>query len=169
MFPVIYGPSATKNDTSCSLVCSSDVLDQSTMNTSLNPFSIFFWQLFKPMRLSPTQPLHKLSIILPHESALIHALKKSNNHEERKTQTDTIGELFIEQAVTHSQKIAVELDEQSLSYNELLYYVQKCGIHLLSKHDVKSGEIICQCIERSLSMVSSSFNIIGKEYICCIV
>jgi len=169
MFPVIDDPSATKNNMSCSLVCSSDVLDQSTMNTSLNPFSIFFRQLFEPMRLSTSQPLHKLSIILPHESALIHALKKSNNHEKRKTQTNTIGQLFIEQSVTHSQKMAVELDEQSLSYSELLYYVQKCGIHLLLKHDVKSGEIICQCIERSLSMVSSSFNIIGKEYICCIV
>ncbi len=170
MFTLIYDPSATKNIMSCSLVFSADVFDQQTVKELADRVSILFRQLFNPVSaVSTVESLYKLSIILPYELTLIHALNHNDDSGYRKTQTNTIGELFIEQAVTHSQKIAVELDEQSLSYNELLYYVQKCGIHLLLKHDVKSGEIICQCIERSLSMVSSSFNIIGKEYICCIV
>ncbi|CAF1356535.1 unnamed protein product [Adineta steineri] len=55
---------------------------------------------------------------------------------------------FIYQVIQHPQKIAVELDEQSLTYTELLYYVQQLSLVLLNKYNVKSGDIICQCVER---------------------
>ncbi|CAF1557399.1 unnamed protein product, partial [Adineta steineri] len=50
-------------------------------------------------------------------------------------------------------KLAVELDEQSLTYCELLHYVQVLSLTLLNKYLVAPGEIVCQCVERSLSMV----------------
>ncbi|CAF1345215.1 unnamed protein product [Adineta steineri] len=53
----------------------------------------------------------------------------------------------------HPQKLAVELDEQSLTYAELLYYVQVLSLTLPNEYHVLPGEIICQCVERSLSMV----------------
>ncbi|CAF1588575.1 unnamed protein product, partial [Adineta steineri] len=53
----------------------------------------------------------------------------------------------------HPQKLAVELDEQSLTYGELLYYVQVLSLTLLNEYDVFPGEVVCQCVERSLSMV----------------
>jgi non-ribosomal peptide synthetase component F len=53
----------------------------------------------------------------------------------------------------HPQKLAVELDDQSLTYVELLYYVQVLTSHLLHKHKIIPNDIICQCMERSLSMV----------------
>ncbi|CAF1492545.1 unnamed protein product, partial [Adineta steineri] len=53
----------------------------------------------------------------------------------------------------HPQKLAVELDEQSLTYCEFLYYVQVLSLHLIKKYHVVPGEIICQCVERSLSLV----------------
>ncbi|CAF1578626.1 unnamed protein product, partial [Adineta steineri] len=53
----------------------------------------------------------------------------------------------------HPQKLAVELDEQSLTYCELLYYVQVLSLTLLNEYHVFPGEIVCQCVERSLSMV----------------
>jgi non-ribosomal peptide synthetase component F len=62
---------------------------------------------------------------------------------------------FVSQAIKHPQKLAVELDDQSLTFVELLYYAQVLFINLLSKQKVLPGDIICQCVERSISMVSS--------------
>ena len=53
----------------------------------------------------------------------------------------------------HPQKIAVELDEQMITYNELLFYAQTLALNLVDEHGVKEGDIICQCVERSISMV----------------
>jgi non-ribosomal peptide synthetase component F len=61
---------------------------------------------------------------------------------------------FVCQVMKHPQKLAVELDEQSLTYSELLHYVQLLSLNLLNAYGVISGEIVCQCVERSLSMVS---------------
>ncbi|CAF4299620.1 unnamed protein product, partial [Adineta steineri] len=55
--------------------------------------------------------------------------------------------------IKHPQKLAVELDEQSLTYCELLYYVQVLSLILLNEYHVVPGDIVCQCVERSLSMV----------------
>ncbi|CAF4316771.1 unnamed protein product, partial [Adineta steineri] len=60
----------------------------------------------------------------------------------------------------HPQKLAVELDEQSLTYCELLHYVQILSLTLLNEYHVFPGEVVCQCVERSLSMV---IGIIGIE------
>ena len=43
---------------------------------------------------------------------------------------------FVCQVMNHPQKLAVELDEQSLTYSELLYYVQLLSLNLLNKHKV---------------------------------
>ncbi|CAF1527227.1 unnamed protein product, partial [Adineta steineri] len=67
---------------------------------------------------------------------------------------------FVYQVMKHPQKLAVELDEQSLTYCELLHYVQVLSSTLLDEHQITPGEIVCQCVERSLSMV---IGIIGIE------
>ncbi|CAF1542277.1 unnamed protein product, partial [Adineta steineri] len=56
--------------------------------------------------------------------------------------------------------------EQSLTYCELLYYVQVLSLTLLNEYHVVPGEIVCQCIERSLSMIIGllSIEIIGGVY-----
>ncbi|CAF1001867.1 unnamed protein product [Adineta steineri] len=60
---------------------------------------------------------------------------------------------FVGQVMKHPQKLAVELDEQSLTYCELLYYVQVLSLTLLNEYHITPGEVVCQCVERSLSMV----------------
>ena len=65
-----------------------------------------------------------------------------------------IHQKFINQSIKHPQKLSIELDEQSLTYSELLYYVQVLSLNLLNIYDIIPGEIICQCVERSLSMVN---------------
>jgi non-ribosomal peptide synthetase component F len=66
---------------------------------------------------------------------------------------------FVFQARKHPQKLAVELDDQSLTYSEVLYYAQVLSLHLMNEHGVVARETICQCVERSLSMVSC-----GRKY-----
>ncbi|CAF4271024.1 unnamed protein product, partial [Adineta steineri] len=60
---------------------------------------------------------------------------------------------FVYQVMKHPQKLAVELDEQSMTYCELLHYVQVLALTFLNECHITSGEIVCQCVERSLSMV----------------
>jgi non-ribosomal peptide synthetase component F len=61
---------------------------------------------------------------------------------------------FVTQTMKYPQKLAVELDDQSVTYSELLYYVQMLSLHLFSEQRIVPGDVICQCVERSLSMVS---------------
>jgi non-ribosomal peptide synthetase component F len=151
----VQDQSAVNSSLSCSFVCSHDLFDQATADTIANRFSVFMQQLFNvPMEQIREQPIYNLSIILPDELNLIRGLNQSVNID-NEHRGDTIGYLFTRQAIDHPQKIAVELDDQSLTYSELLYYVQQLALHLLVKYNVKPGEIICQCVERSLSMVSS--------------
>ena len=58
------------------------------------------------------------------------------------------------QAYLHPQKMAVQLDDQSLTYSELLHTAQLISLNLLNNHHIVQGDIICQCVEQSLSMVS---------------
>ncbi|CAF4159847.1 unnamed protein product, partial [Adineta steineri] len=72
---------------------------------------------------------------------------------------------FVYQVMKHPQKLAVELDEQSLTYCELLHYVQVLSLILLNEYHVVPGEVVCQCVERSLSMV---IGIMGIEMAGCV-
>jgi non-ribosomal peptide synthetase component F len=87
---------------------------------------------------------------LPDERLLMQSM---NNTQVLLPSMSCIHHEFVCQAMKHQQKLAVELDDQSLTYSELLYYVQVLSLNLLKKHRVIVGEIICQCVERSISMV----------------
>ncbi|CAF4177261.1 unnamed protein product, partial [Adineta steineri] len=60
---------------------------------------------------------------------------------------------FVYQVMKHPQKLAVELDEQSLTYAELFAYVQMLAVHILDEYGIIPSEVISQYVERSLSMV----------------
>ncbi|CAF3926430.1 unnamed protein product, partial [Adineta steineri] len=97
------------------------------------------------------KPIYELSLVLSNERYLMQSL---NNTQMSSPSTLTcIHHEFVYQVMQHPQKLAVELDEQSLTYCELLYYVQILSIILLNEYHVFPGEIVCQCVERSLSMV----------------
>ncbi|CAF1681427.1 unnamed protein product, partial [Adineta ricciae] len=138
---------------SCSLVCSQDLFDDTTVQLMTERFSCLLHHLFNSaLFTNEKQPLHQLSLILPHEQLLIDAMK--NNDSQRPSSTDqTISQLFCEKASNYSQKVAVDLDEQSLTYSELLFYARHLAVVLIDTHGVKEGDIVCQCVERSLSMV----------------
>ncbi|CAF0886679.1 unnamed protein product [Adineta steineri] len=94
--------------------------------------------------------IYEISLALPNERLLIQSM---NNTQVLFPSATCMHHEFIYDVIQHPQKIAVELDEQSLTYTELFYNVQQLSLVLLNKYNVKSGNIICQCVERSLSMV----------------
>ncbi|CAF1642370.1 unnamed protein product, partial [Adineta ricciae] len=151
---------------SCSLVCSQDLFDHATVQLMADRFSCLLHHLFNSALFSiEKQPLHQLSLILPHEQLLIDAMKNNDSH--RPPSTDqTISQLFCEKASSYSQKVAVDLDEQCITYSELLVYTQQLAVVLIDTHGVKVGDIVCQCVERSLSMVIGimAIEMVGAVY-----
>ena len=67
------------------------------------------------------KPIYELSLILPDERILMQSM---NNTQVLFPSVSCIHHEFVCQVMKHPQKLAVELDEQSLTYSELLYYVQ---------------------------------------------
>ncbi|CAF1672373.1 unnamed protein product, partial [Adineta ricciae] len=91
---------------------------------------------------------------------------KSNDSHRPLSTDETISQRFCEKASSYSQKVAVDLDEQSLTYSELLVYTQQLAVVLIDTHGVKEGDIVCQCVERSLSMVIGimAIEMVGAVY-----
>ncbi|CAF4043435.1 unnamed protein product [Adineta steineri] len=141
------------NQLSCTINASVDLLNRETMEKISQRFHYILHQLSTSIIDNQiNKPIHELSIILSNEQYLMQSM---NN-----TQTSfsssplaCIHHEFVYQVMKHPQKLAVELDEQSLTYCELLYYVQVLSLTLLNEYHVLPGEIVCQCVERSLSMV----------------
>ncbi|CAF3762763.1 unnamed protein product [Rotaria sp. Silwood1] len=69
------------------------------------------------------------------------------------TDLDCVHQQFARCAILYPQKIAVELDDQCLTYSELFFYVKQLAAHLITKYGIKVGDIISQCVERSVSMI----------------
>ncbi|CAF4565110.1 unnamed protein product [Rotaria socialis] len=148
-----YNPSPSRNIISFSLICASDLFNQSTVEILARRFSSVTNQLFGSELLSsPSKSLYQLSIMLPEDLKAIEALNCSS-HNTKQLLSNNIVERFNQRASMHPQKMAVELDNQSLTYGELLYHAQYLALRLLEKYNIKPGYIICQCMERSISMV----------------
>ncbi|CAF0888335.1 unnamed protein product [Didymodactylos carnosus] len=122
-----------------------------TLEYSLDLFEHFtvelishrFYMLLKQLFSSPSsidKSLYKLSILLPHE--------------------------FAYKVQHHPQKVSVVLDEQLLTYCELLYYVQLMSLSLMNDYNVKPQQIICQCLDQSIEMVIGILTILtcGATY-----
>ncbi len=139
------------NQLSCTIDASLDLFDASTVDKIAQRFHSMLEQLFKRTDVQINKSIYELSLILPDERTL---MQSTNNTEVLFPPVSCIHHEFVCQAMKHPQKLAVELDDQSLTYSELLHYVQVLSLHLINKQSVIVGEIVCQCLERSLSMVS---------------
>ncbi|CAF1629662.1 unnamed protein product, partial [Didymodactylos carnosus] len=84
---------------------------------------------------------------------LLQSINKRSHVDFDPQQMKCIHHKFVEQAVNHPQKICVMLDEQSLTYGEVLHRVQYFASYLIRECSVQPGHIICQCVERSIEMV----------------
>ena len=150
-FSVIFQHDSNTNQLLCTADASLDLFDEETIHKISQQFHLILKQLFLSSTYWTNKPIHELSLILPNEKLLIQSL---GNTQVLFPSAACIHHEFVGQTMKHSQKLAVELDEQSLTYCELLYHVQRLSLHLLLDYRIDPGDIICQCVERSLSMVS---------------
>jgi non-ribosomal peptide synthetase component F len=139
------------NQLSCTIDASLDLFDASTVDKIAQRFHSMLEQLFKRTDVQMNKSIYELSLILPDERTL---MESTNNTQVLFPPVSCIHHEFVYQVMKHPQKLAVELDDQSLTYSELLYYVQVLSLHLLNEERIVPGDVICQCVERSLSMVN---------------
>jgi non-ribosomal peptide synthetase component F len=141
------------NQLSCTIDASLDLFDAITVDKIAQRFHSMFEQLFTRTDVQMNKPIYELSLVSTDERLIMQSM---NNTQVLFPPVSCIHHEFVCQAMKHPQKLAVELDNQSLTYSELLHYVQLLSLNLLEKQRLIVGEIICQCIDRSLSMVSRS-------------
>ena len=149
-FLIKHDPST--NQVSYTINASLDLFDTSTIDNITQRFHSMLKQIFTFTDNERNQPIYNLSLILPDERLTIISV---NNTQVLHSSITCIHQKYVYQMIKYPQKLAVELDEQSLTYAELLPYIQLLAIHLLDQYKIVEGEIISQCVERSLSMVSS--------------
>ena len=150
-FSLIIQHDMNINQLSCTINASLDLFNEETIDKIAQRFHSMLKQLFSSTDNQMMKSIYEISLILPDERIL---MKSMNNTQVLFPSVSCIHHEFVCQTMKYPQKLAVELDDQSLTYSELLYYVQVLSLNLLNNHHIIPGEIICQCVERSLSMVS---------------
>jgi hypothetical protein len=138
------------NQLSCSIDASLDLFNRTTVDKIAQRFHSMLKQLLNIKDVQMNKPIYELSLILPGERVLMQSM---NNTQVLFSSMSCVQHEFVSQTMKHPQKLAVELDDQSLTYSELLYYVQVLSLNLLSEQRIVPADVICQCVERSLSMV----------------
>jgi non-ribosomal peptide synthetase component F len=150
-FALIFQHDLKINQLSCAINASCDLFNEATIDKIGQRFHSMLYQLFYFIANDQmTKPMYELLLILPNERLLMQSI---NNTEVSFPSVSCIHHEFICQVRKHPQKLAVELDNQSLTYAELLHYVELLAIYLLNQFVLIPEEIISQCVERSLSMV----------------
>lgn len=144
---------------------SADLFDQSTVQQFSRRFHLLCQQLFCSSFDLHRQPIYELSIILPDEQALLQQLHLSTTDDENET-TKTIPQLFIEQAMAYPQKTALTLDDLSFTYAELFTRIQQVCSLLRTHYAIKVGDLVCQCMDRSVEMVIGILAIMMSGGVC---
>ncbi|CAF1575306.1 unnamed protein product, partial [Adineta ricciae] len=105
------------------------------------------------------RPVCELSVVLPDEITLIQSFR---NTEIVFPPFGCVHHEFSRQIITNSQKLAIVLDKQSLTYSELLFHAQHVALYL----GQRQKQIICQCMERSIEMIIGQMAILfsGAAY-----
>ncbi|CAF4067907.1 unnamed protein product, partial [Adineta steineri] len=140
------------NEFSCTINASLDLFNAKTICIVTQRLQTMLHQQFTTFNRTTNKPVHQLSLILSNEQYLMQSINNTQVSFSSSPLT-CIHHEFVYQVMKHPQKLAVELDDQSLTYCELLHYVQILSLTLINEYHVFPGEVVCQCVERSLSMV----------------
>ena len=163
-FALTVNHNLISNQLSCTIDLSLDLFDASTVEKIAHRFHLMLSQLFHGKKMEMEKSIYHLSLLSSDEQLLMQSV---NNTEILSSSISCIHHAFVDQVMRHPQKLAVELDDQSLTYAELLFYSQLLSLKLLKEHKVAVDDIVSQCVERSLSMVSQSNNSLVKKVNYC--
>ncbi|CAF1449179.1 unnamed protein product, partial [Adineta steineri] len=137
---------------SCTINASLDLFNRETVEKISQQFHFILHQLSASIIDNQMKkPIYELSLTLSNEQYLMQSL--NNTQISFPSSLTCIHHKFVYEVMKHPQKLAVELDEQSLAYAELFAYVQMLAVHLLGEYGIIPSEVISQCVERSLSMI----------------
>ncbi|CAF4100658.1 unnamed protein product [Adineta steineri] len=136
----------SRNTIHCSFDYSTDVFESSTIETLAKRFH----QLIKQILCDDQCPIYEFSLLLENEHQILRNLNPSMPMAQN---TDCIHWEFAHRAQEHPQKIGILMEDQSLSYGEILHYSQQLALYLLTHCHVRPGDIVCQLVERSIEMV----------------
>ncbi|CAF1255711.1 unnamed protein product [Adineta steineri] len=151
-FSLIIQHDLNINQLLCTVNASLDLFNVETIDNISQRFHSVLKQFFVSADDQMSKSIYEISLTLPNERLLMQSI--NNAQVSFSSPVTCIHHEFVYQVMKHPQKLAVELDEQSLAYAELLYYVQVLSFILANEYHVFPGEVVCQCVERSLSMVS---------------
>ncbi|UJR38877.1 hypothetical protein I4U23_031545 [Adineta vaga] len=156
---------STKQNRSISLAFggSLDLFDRSTINSMIDRFELTLLQLFSA---SEAQPLMDISLLTDSEYKVLRNLQGEKLHADI-ISTDSIHHQFVVRACDHPQKVSIILDEQYLSYAEVLYYAQQVAVHLKHKENVEKQDIIGICLERCVETVIGVVAVLMCNAIYC--
>jgi hypothetical protein len=143
---LLFKHNLSQNAVYCSFEYSTDVFDVSTMETLANRFQ----NLIKQILFDDQRPIYEFSLLLENEQEILRELNPTTPIGRK---TDCIHWAFARRAEEHPQKIGITMEDQSLTYGEILNYAQQFALYLLTQSQVKVGDIICQLVERSIEMV----------------
>ena len=134
----------------CTLQNTRELFNLMTVQDLASRFQILCRQLFCSTFDRKNQSVYELSIALPTERDMMQQLNKSvvTSHV-----TCCIHQAFVQQASMHPNKLAITLDNQSLTYGQLLTRVQQLALFLINDKGIQPGDIVCQCIDRSIEMI----------------
>jgi len=136
---------------------SSQLFNLTTIDDVVQRFEILCQQLLCSSFDIQNQPIYELSILLPSEHKM---LEKLNNNLNPTKITTCIHQAFIEQAILYPNKLALILDDQSVTYSELLAQTQQLALILVNEKGIQPGDIICQYLDRSIEMIIGMMSIL---------
>ncbi|CAF1485098.1 unnamed protein product, partial [Adineta steineri] len=150
-FSLLIQHDLNTNRFACIINASLDLFNRETVKKISQRFHFMFHQLSTSVIDGQiSKPIYELSLILSNEQ---YVMQSMDNTQKSFPSITCIHHEFVYKVMQQPQKLAVEFDNQSLTYTELLYYAQVLSSHLVKRHLIVPGEIICQCVERSLSMI----------------
>ncbi|CAF1427213.1 unnamed protein product, partial [Didymodactylos carnosus] len=151
----------------CYFEYSQDIFKYETIAQMADKFKFLLEQLFLFSTHLHHQPIYKLSLILPQEEQLINKLNQTSIVVDQQSQFNAVQHLFIQCTQEFGQKGCIILDQQCLTYSEVLYYVQLVSVQLIEKYNVRPQQVICQCLERSIEMPIGILSILMNNCIYC--
>ncbi|MCO7190840.1 MULTISPECIES: non-ribosomal peptide synthetase, partial [unclassified Pseudoalteromonas] len=120
--------------------------------------------LVEALESNSTQPVATLAVIPATEQAQQSAWQSSAANYPR---TACIHTLFEQQAAANPQQIAVQLNEQVLSYGELNARANQLARYLRDEYQISAGSLVGLCLGRSLELMVATLAILkaGGAYV----
>ncbi|MFN7459696.1 MAG: amino acid adenylation domain-containing protein [Akkermansiaceae bacterium] len=144
----------------CSWEYATDLFKEGTIQRMAEHFEV----LLQGMIEHPQKPIHTLPLITAAELLQLQCWNQ--------TQTDypedkTLVDIFEEQVAKNPQNIAVVLESQQLTYQQLNQKANQLAHYLLKNHQIQPDTLIGISVERSLEMIIGLLGILkaGGAYV----